>query len=77
VCFRARFPGAPDDEADRRNEALMERVNATGEVYLSHTRLRGRTVLRVAVGNIRTEERHLRRAFELLRSEAERLAAQG
>jgi aromatic-L-amino-acid decarboxylase len=74
VCFRARFAGVADEEADRRNEALMEAVNATGEAYLSHTRLRGRTVLRVAVGNIHTEERHLRRAWELLQSQARRLA---
>ncbi len=74
VCFRARFAGVPDAEADRRNELLMEAVNATGEVYLSHTKLHGRTVLRVAVGNIHTEERHLRRAFELLQREASRLA---
>jgi aromatic-L-amino-acid decarboxylase len=45
----------------------MEAVNATGEAYLSHTKLRGRTVLRLAVGNLRTGERHVRRAFELLR----------
>jgi aromatic-L-amino-acid decarboxylase len=74
VCFRGRFAGLPDAEADRRNEALMEAVNATGEAYLSHTKLGGRTVLRVAIGNIHTEERHLRRAFELLQQEARRLA---
>jgi aromatic-L-amino-acid decarboxylase len=75
VCFRARFAGLPDAEADRRNETLMDAVNATGEVYVSHTRLGGRIVLRVAVGNIGTEERHLRRALELLRREARRLAS--
>ena len=75
VCFRARFAGRDPAEADRRNEALMEAVNGTGEAYLSHTRLRGRTVLRAAVGNIHTEERHLRRAFELLQREARRLAS--
>jgi aromatic-L-amino-acid decarboxylase len=44
----------------------MERVNATGEVFLSHTALEGRLTLRLAIGNIRTEERHVRRAYELL-----------
>jgi aromatic-L-amino-acid decarboxylase len=48
----------------------MDAVNATGEAYLSHTRLAGRTVLRLAIGNIRTEERHVRRAWELLREAA-------
>lgn len=70
VCLRARFPGLPPEEADRRNEALMNAVNASGECYLSHTVLHGRTTLRLAIGNIRTEERHLRRAWELLRGAA-------
>jgi aromatic-L-amino-acid decarboxylase len=73
VCFRALFPGAAPEEADRRNESLMASVNATGEAYLSHTRLGGRTTLRLAVGNVRTEERHVRHAFELLRAHAARL----
>jgi aromatic-L-amino-acid decarboxylase len=66
VCFRARFPGVDDAEEDRRNEAIMGAVNAGGEAYLSHTRLHGRLVLRLAIGNLRTEERHVRRAWELL-----------
>lgn len=71
VCFRARFPGAPADEEDRRNHAVLNAVNASGEAFLSHTVLRGRTVLRLAVGNIRTEERHVARAWELLRDAAQ------
>ena len=70
VCFRARFAGVPAEEEDRRNQGVMDAVNATGEAYLSHTRLDGRTVLRLAVGNIRTEERHVRRAWDLLREAA-------
>ena len=70
VCFRARFAGVPAEEEDRRNQELMDAVNATGEAYLSHTKLAGRTVLRMAIGNIRTEERHVRRAFDLLRQAA-------
>jgi aromatic-L-amino-acid decarboxylase len=70
VSFRARFGGVAPEEEDRRNQDLMDAVNATGEAYLSHTRLGERTVLRLAIGNIRTEERHVRRAFELLRREA-------
>jgi aromatic-L-amino-acid/L-tryptophan decarboxylase len=45
-------------------------VNATGEVFLSHTRLRDRFTIRVAIGNLRTERRHVDRAWELLRREA-------
>jgi aromatic-L-amino-acid decarboxylase len=67
VCFRGRFRGVPDAEVDRRNLAAMEAVNRSGEAYLSHTVLGGRTILRLAIGNIHTEERHVRRAWELLR----------
>jgi aromatic-L-amino-acid/L-tryptophan decarboxylase len=70
VCFRARFPGSGPEDEDRRNQAVMDAVNAGGEAYLSHTRLGGRTVLRLAVGNVRTEERHVRRAWDLLRAAA-------
>jgi aromatic-L-amino-acid decarboxylase len=70
VCFRALFPGEDDAGHDRLNDAVVEEVNATGEVFLSATKLRGRTALRLAVGNIRTEERHVARAYELLRDTA-------
>lgn len=69
VCFRATFPDRDDTAHDRLNEDIMNRANATGEMFLSHTKLRGRLVLRLAIGNIRTEERHVRRAFEILRRE--------
>ncbi len=72
VCFRIRFPGLSAVDADRRLEEVMDGVNATGEAYISHTRLRNRSVLRLAIGNIRTEERHVRRAYELLQERAHR-----
>ena len=50
---------------DALNERLLEAVNATGEVFLSHTRLHGRFAIRLAVGHVRTEERHVRRAWDL------------
>ena len=79
VCFRALFPGEDEDGHDRLNDEVVEAVNATGEVFLSPTKLRGRTALRLAVGNIRTEERHVARAFELLRdaAAARRAGAEG
>jgi aromatic-L-amino-acid decarboxylase len=70
VCFRANPAalGLSDDAADEINGKLLDRVNATGEVFLSHTRLNGRLALRVAVGHLRTTERHIRRLWELLTS---------
>jgi aromatic-L-amino-acid/L-tryptophan decarboxylase len=61
VCFRR-------DRPDEENEALLERVNATGEVFLSHTRLDGRFVLRLAVGSARTTEDDVRLAWDVLRA---------
>jgi aromatic-L-amino-acid decarboxylase len=69
VAFRHVPAGLAGDEAavDAHNARLLDRLNATGEVYLSHTKLRGRYALRFAVGNLRTERRHVERARELIR----------
>ena len=48
----------------------MDAVNRTGEVFLSHTRLRDRFTIRLAIGNLRTEPRHVDLAWGLLRAEA-------
>ncbi len=72
VCFRAN-PAAPAGDLDDLNARLLDGVNATGEVFLSHTRLDGRFALRLAVGHIRTEERHVRRAWALLQEQLDRL----
>lgn len=70
VCFRYTPSGMSESGRDRLNAAILERVNRSGEVFLSHTRLHGRFVMRVAIGNLRTEERHVARAWELLRRAA-------
>ena len=77
VCFRHAPPGASESECERLNAEILQRVNASGEAYLSHTKLNGRYVLRLAVGNIRTEARHLERAWELLREAAEAAVRHG
>jgi aromatic-L-amino-acid decarboxylase len=70
VCIRFAPEGVSKRELDEINEAIMQAVNASGEAYLSHTRLNGELVLRFAIGNIRTTEVHVRRAWELLKAEA-------
>ena len=67
VCFRFAPPGVEADRIDELNAELLDLVNASGEVFLSHTRLDGRYSLRLAVGHIRTTESHVARAWELLR----------
>jgi aromatic-L-amino-acid decarboxylase len=53
---------------DEKNEAIVERANRSGEIFLSHTKLNGRYVLRLAIGNARTTEADVRRAWEVLRA---------
>lgn len=71
VCFRARPRGRQwtEPELEALNARLLDAMNATGEVFLSHTKLDGRYVLRLAVGNLRTEERHVRRAWEIAKEQ--------
>ena len=77
VCFRWKPAGSAigDHEIDRANEDLLSAVNGTGEVFLSHTRIRGRYALRLAVGNLRTTAVHIGRARELLVELANRPAS--
>jgi aromatic-L-amino-acid decarboxylase len=63
VCFRR-------EGSDEDNERILERVNDSGEIFLSHTRLDGRYVLRLAIGNFRTTEDDVRLAWDVLRREA-------
>ena len=67
ICFRYAPRGRGEAELTALNQKIMDTVNASGEAFLSHTKLRGRFVLRLAVGNIRTEEKHVARVWELLR----------
>jgi len=74
VCFRAVPRNVPPPGLDAFNERLLDAVNATGEVFLSHTRLNGAVALRLAVGHMRTTEAHVARAWQLLREKAAGLA---
>ena len=71
AVFRFAPPGASPETQDQINLGIMEQVNASGEVFLSHTRLRERVALRLSVGNLRTREEHVERAWDLLTSAAE------
>ncbi len=71
VCFRYEPDAALDGDAlDELNLAIMHAVNAGGEVFLSNTRLHGRIVLRIAIGNERTTRDDVALAWELLKREA-------
>ncbi|MFL6072042.1 MAG: pyridoxal-dependent decarboxylase [Mycobacteriales bacterium] len=68
VCFRLRGDDGP-------NEALLARLNASGALYLTHTKVRDRHALRMAIGGTLTERRHVRAAWERISAEADALGA--
>jgi aromatic-L-amino-acid decarboxylase len=63
VCFR-------DKAGDEANERLMDRLNRSGDLFLTHTKLNNRFTLRFCVGQTNTEERHVRQAWKRIREEA-------
>ncbi len=78
VCFRAcpqKNGGTDAAHLDALNERLMHELNATGAVFLSHTKLHDKFTLRLAVGNINTQEAHVRRVWELLNEHLARLTS--
>src|SRR5437660_378369 len=73
VCFR--FVTASDRKIDMLNSEIVERINASGRAYLTQTKLRGRTVMRIGLGNVLTTEQHLRNMWELIQTSASEVAA--
>jgi aromatic-L-amino-acid decarboxylase len=74
VCFRLN-DGREEKALELLNKRLLEKINATGKVFLSHTSLRGRYVLRLAIGQRTTQERHVRGAWDLIMAETAQLLA--
>jgi aromatic-L-amino-acid decarboxylase len=62
VCFRLR-------SGDQANQTLMDRLNASGDLYLTHTKLDGKLTLRLCVGQTNTEARHVERAWQRIQQE--------
>jgi aromatic-L-amino-acid decarboxylase len=59
VCFRLKA-------GDEENQAMIDRVNGTGKVFISHTSLNGKLTPRLAIGNARTSEEHIRAAWDVI-----------
>jgi aromatic-L-amino-acid decarboxylase len=68
VCFRV-------NGSDERNQQLMDALNRSGDLFLTHTKLNQRLVLRISIGQTNTEERHVEQAWKRIREEATRLLA--
>ena len=72
VCFRLN-DGRREEELNELNREFLERINTTGKAFLTQTTLRGRYVLRMVIASRTTEERHVRAAWRLIKSQAEEI----
>jgi aromatic-L-amino-acid decarboxylase len=68
VCFRHKA-------GDEANQTIMDRLNRSGDLYLTHTRLNNKLTLRVCVGQANTEQRHVERAWKRIQEEADKVRA--
>jgi len=74
VCFRAHPSGMNDENLlNDLNEKLMNNVNATGKIFITHTKLNGKFVIRLVISGLRTEGKHVTAAWELIKSELSKL----
>jgi aromatic-L-amino-acid/L-tryptophan decarboxylase len=74
ICFRIKPADVTDPAAlDLLNEQLMNGLNSTGKLYLSHTRLNGRFTLRLVIGQTHVTEEHVDRAWALIKEHGRRL----
>jgi aromatic-L-amino-acid decarboxylase len=73
VCFRCAPAGLSADAVDDLNVAIVEAVNASGDAYLTHTRLAGRAVMRIGIGNVLTTDVHLGTVWSRILAERDRL----
>jgi aromatic-L-amino-acid decarboxylase len=71
VCFRYHPRGILEEaKLEQLNTQIIDRINATGKAFLSHTKLHGKYTIRVAIGNIRTTEKHIANLWNLIKTEA-------
>mgnify|MGYP001412541401 CR=1 FL=1 len=70
VCFRYNPKNKNEDELNIINEKLLEKINASGKLFLSHTKLNGKFVIRLTIGSIRHEKRNIVDAWKLIRTAA-------
>jgi aromatic-L-amino-acid decarboxylase len=76
VCFRYLPEGFDEPALESLNASIMHAVNATGEVFISHTKIDGRYAIRLAIGNLRTKRSDVECAWEILKRTA-RLSLRG
>lgn len=67
VCFRFNPGGMGEEALATKNKEILEKLNATGKVFLTHTSLKGRYAIRLSVGQRSTERRHVQLVWDLLK----------
>jgi aromatic-L-amino-acid decarboxylase len=70
VCFRYKPSGRSDEELNRLNEELNHRLNDSGKIYLTHTKLKGNYVLRMVTAQTNVTLDHVVKAWELIKRSA-------
>ena len=74
VCFRFHPEGTDDEnKLNQLNKKLLQAINATHQIFLSHTKLGETYIIRFAISNLRTEKEHVERAWKLIQTEAQKL----
>lgn len=69
ICFRYNPGNKTEEELNNLNEKLFEKINSSGKIFLSHTKLNGKFVIRLTIGSIRHERRHIEEAWEIIKSD--------
>lgn len=73
VCFRYNPGNKTEEELNEMNEKMLEKINYSGKIFLSHTKLNGKFVIRLTIGSIRHERRHVEEAWEIIKKSVKKI----
>jgi aromatic-L-amino-acid/L-tryptophan decarboxylase len=73
VCFRLNPGNMNEEQLTRLNQELLQRINSNGDVFMTHTSLRDKYTIRLALGSRTTQERHVKRAWEIVQQAADEI----
>jgi glutamate/tyrosine decarboxylase-like PLP-dependent enzyme len=73
VCFRLNPGGMNEEQLTKLNQELLHKINSNGDVFMTHTSLKGKYTIRLALGSRTTEERHVKKAWEIVQQAADEI----